>query len=107
MISKKSVIAQMEALGTYKVEFDPAIERYVALSKEYRKLYSEHQKNEFCCEVETASGVKKSPAVATLEALRRDILSLEDALGLTPRGLLKLNEKAFEKAKKSKVDALI
>jgi phage terminase small subunit len=57
--------------------------------------------------VSTPSGVKKSPTVSALESLRRDILNLEDALGLTPRGLLKLNEKAFEKTKKPKVDGLI
>ena len=97
----------METLGVYKAEFDPAIERYVALNKEYRILYTKYQRDGYNCEVETAAGVKKSPATATLEVLRRDILSLEDALGLNPRGLLKLNEKAFEKAKKSKVDGLI
>lgn len=106
-INKPSVIKKMQGLGIYKPEFEPAIERYVALQKEYKKLYTAHQKDGYDCEVMTSSGVKKSPMVSTLESLRRDILSLEDALGLTPRGLLKLNEKAFEKAKKPKVDGLI
>ena len=106
-INKPSVIARMQALGTYKQEFEPTIDRYVALQKEYKKLYTSHRDGGYDCEVSTSSGVKKSPTVSALESLRRDILNLEDALGLTPRGLLKLNEKAFEKTKKPKVDGLI
>lgn len=107
VINKQNVTARMQALGTYKQEFGPTIERYVALQKEYKKLYTKHCQDEYNCEVITSSGPKKSPTVSALESLRRDILNLEDALGLTPRGLLKLNEKAFEKAKKPKVDGLI
>lgn len=107
VINVQNITAKMQALGTYKQEFDPTIERYVALQKEYKKLYAKHQEDEYNCEVITSSGPKKSPTVSALEALRRDILNLEDALGLTPRGLLKLNEKAFEKVKKSKADELV
>ena len=51
--------------------------------------------------------MKKSPVVTTLESLRRDMLAVEDALGLTPRGLLKLQENAFKVAQKSRKDDLI
>ena len=37
-INKPSVIARMQTLGTYKQEFEPTIDRYVALQKEYKKL---------------------------------------------------------------------
>lgn len=105
--SKKNVITKMVALGVYKPEFEPAIERYVELRNEYIIIYSEYQKKEYQYEVESSQGVKKSPLVCTLESLRKDILNLEDALGLTPKGLLKLNEKAFEKVKKPKTESLI
>lgn len=106
-ITKTKVVEKMKTLGTYKPEFEPAIERYVQLSKEYQTIYSDYQKKEYQYEVVGAQGAKKSPLVSTLESLRKDILNLEDALGLTPKGLLKLNEKAFEKVKKPKIDGLI
>ncbi len=106
-INKPNTIKKMQQLGTYKSEFEPTIERYVKLSKEYKKIYADYEKNKYNCVVEGASGEKKSPVVSTLESLRRDILNLEDALGLTPRGLLKLNDKAFEKPKARKTDSLI
>lgn len=106
-VTKKSVIESMEKLGVYKAEFDPAIERYVKLSKEYATLYAKHVKEGYRCEVVTSSGVKKAPIVATLEVLRRDILKAENELGLTPAGLLKIQENAFKKAKNSKKDSLI
>lgn len=106
-INKTNVENKMISLGVYKKEFVAAIERYVQLSKEYKKIYSAYKKSGYECEIVTDNKARKSPTVATLEGLRRDILSLEDALGLTPRGLLKLNEKAFEKTKKSKLEELI
>lgn len=103
----KEVIEKMEALGIYKAEFNEAIERYVKLKKEYKTLYKRYEKSGYQCEIETERGVKKAPIVAALESLRRDILTTEEALGLTPRGLLKLNERAFEKPKESRAGGLI
>ena len=91
----------MEALGTYKPEFDAAIMRYVRLAAEYDELYKRYIDDGMPFECETAQGTKKAPIVTTLEALRKDILTLEDALGLTPRGLLKLKDDAFARQKKS------
>jgi len=97
----------MTLLGVYKKEFDPTIERYVELQNEYKILYSRYVDSGYECEVLTSTGSKKSPVVTTLESLRKDILNIEEALGLTPRGLLKLNEKAFEKVKKPKINGLV
>lgn len=106
-INKPNVIEKMKTLNVYKPEFEPAIERYVMLQKEYKEIYTSYQHGGYECEISTSSGSRKSPVVSTLESLRRDILNLEEALGLTPRGLLKLNEKAFEKQKKAKADELV
>ena len=106
-MTKKDVIGAMESLGVYKKEFDHSIERYVALSKEYKTIYRQYEKGGFQCMVESAAGSKKSPVVTTLESLRRDLLQLEESLGLTPRGLLKLNERAFDKPRQSVKDGLI
>lgn len=106
-VTKTKVIQQMKDLDVYKPEFDPTIDRYVEMTKEYSKLYTQYKKNGFQCEVETDRGVKKAPIVGVLETLRRDILSLENALGLTPAGLLKLQENAFKKTKNAKKDSLV
>lgn len=106
-VTKKKVVSALQHLGVYKNEFDDSIERYVALQKEYKQIYKKYVDGGYKCTVDTAAGVKKSPVVTTLESLRRDLLQLEESLGLTPRGLLKLNEKAFEKPKKSAIGALI
>lgn len=101
------VIQKMEQLGIYKPEFYEAVERYVKLKKEYKTVYRKYEKSGFECEVHTNQGTKKAPIVSTLESLRKDILSIEESLGLTPRGLLKLDEGAFAKKKQSKTGGLI
>lgn len=106
--TKSGVKQQMETLGIYKPEFDATIDRYVALSKEYNLLYKRYKDDGFQCTVKGAQGEKKSPLVATLESLRRDILLLEESLGLTPRGILKLRENAFKMPKNgAKKDRLV
>ena len=97
----------MLALNVYKPEFDTAIERYVKLSKEFQKIYSEYEDGGFQYEIDTEKGVKKAPIVGVLETLRRDILAIENSLGLTPMGLLKLQENAFKSGKKAKKDSLV
>ena len=106
-ISKKAVEKKMRELGTYHDEFDGTIERYVAMQKEYAIIYARYKEGGFVCQMETSSGAKKSPTVTTLESLRRDILAMEDALGLPPRGLQKLNEKAFAQQKGGRKKELI
>ncbi len=106
-VSKNKVVQQMKEIGVYKTEFDSTIDRYVELTKEYSKLYAKYKKDGFQCEIDTNRGVKKAPIVGVLETLRRDILSLENALGLTPAGLLKLQENAFKKVKNAKKDSLV
>lgn len=106
-VTKTAVRKKMIALGVYKPEFDETIDRYVELATEYATIYAAYVEGGYKCETETANGVKKSPVVTTLESLRRDMLAVEDALGLTPRGLLKLQENAFKVAQKSRKDDLI
>lgn len=101
------VIQKMEQLGIYKLEFYETVERYVKLKKEYKTVYRKYEKSGFECEVQTNQGTKKAPIVSTLESLRRDILAMEESLGLTPRGLLKLDGNAFAKQRENKTGGLI
>ncbi len=107
-VTKKSVRERMERLGVYKEEFEPTVERYVAMNKEYNKLYKQYAAEGYRCTVEATGGEKKAPIVTTLESLRKDLLQMEESLGLTPRGLLKLDENAFKNARKTaRKDGLI
>lgn len=101
------VIRKMENLGVYKPEFYGTVKRYVELQKEYKSVHKKYEKSGYECEIPTSQGVKKAPIVSTLESLRRDILSVEESLGLTPRGLLKLKDNAFDKPKENRAGGLI
>lgn len=104
---EQEIARRMTQLGIYKPEFDETIRRYRKLSEEFARIYGEYRKNGYPFEVSGPQGVKKAPVVVTLEALRRDLLDLEDALGLNPRGLKKLQEEPFRQEKKRRADGLI
>ncbi len=107
-VSKKKVVDRMKAIGVYKPEFDDTIVRYVGMRKEYNELNKRYADEGYPCTVHGAQGEKKNPLVTTLESLRRDMLAIENALGLTPGGLLRLREGAFEKPPdESKKDRLL
>ena len=96
----------MKALEVYKPEFDTTISIYASLVEQYQTLEKEFKKNDYKVEEKTgANNSKRSPMVATLESLRKDILSYSNALGLTPSGLRKLNdEMSKEKKQVSKLE---
>ena len=94
----------MKNLGIYKPEFDPMIAVYAQLMQQREKLESIYRKSGYEFQVKTSTGYKKAPIVTTLETLRKDILTYAEALGLTPRGLAKFNDKAFEQKKSSGLD---
>ena len=96
----------MKALEVYKPEFDTTISIYASLVEQYQTLEKEFKKNAYKVEEKTgANNSKRSPMIATLESLRKDILSYSNALGLTPSGLRKLNdEMSKEKKQVSKLE---
>lgn len=103
-VTKKSVVENLTTLNIYKKEFDTTIEIYVDLIKQYSKISKEFKAKNCKTEEKTAAGDgKKSPTVAALENLRKDILSYSTALGLTPAGLKKINEKSMAQKKQSKL----
>jgi phage terminase small subunit len=108
-LTKKEIVivGRMKALGVYKPEFEETIRRYRKLSDEFNALYAKYKKADYPFMVVGPQGAKKSPAVITLETLRRDLLALEDALGLTPKGLKALQEEPFKAERKRRTDGLI
>lgn len=99
-----SAVEAMKNLGIYKPEFEPTIEIYAQLMIQLKALEAKYKKSKYQFEVPTSTGAKKAPIVTTLETLRKDILVYANALGLTPLGLVKFNDKAFEVRKTSALD---
>jgi len=91
----------MQALGIYKPEFEPIIKVYGQLKEQYDELTKRFIESDYKFDEATEIGTKKAPIVTTLEALRKDILSYANQLGLTPQGLLKAKEDAFKAPSKS------
>ena len=76
----------MKSLGVYKEEYDPLINVYSDLISQYLRANKEFEDSGFQYETETAAGgTKKSAIVATLENLRKDILSYSDRLCINPK----------------------
>ena len=75
--------ANMQALGTYKPEFDDIILMYADL----RALYEHNM-----CECADIDIQERTPLCITLEKLRADIAKYAEMLGLTPAALKKLND---------------
>lgn len=91
-IGKKAIkdrtIQDMQTLGVYKPEYEGIIEIYAELVDQYNKITKEFKDGGYRYEVETdQGGKKKSPIVATLETLRKDILAYSDRLCLNPKSL--------------------
>ena len=91
---------RMERLGTYKEEYEGAIEILARLQRQYDALDKKFEGDGYPFEVETAQGTKKAPIVTTLESLRKDILSYMNALGLTPKMGMQIDAPAKDAQKK-------
>ena len=78
----------MKKLGVYKKEYDKIIDIYAELMEQYEILSQQFEENGRKCISATADGgEKKSPLVATLENLRKDILQYSDRLMLNPKAI--------------------
>lgn len=106
--TEKSIKGKMEALGVYRQEFDTTISIYCDLLELY-KLYTKKLKDSKFDGYESSgqAGPKKSPLMTTIEALRKDILKYQTALGLTPSGLKKLKDMTAMKEESTPLDAVI
>lgn len=98
---KKNTINDMKNLKVYKAEYDAVIDIYSELREQY-ELYTKKLKKDGYkySEFTAQGGEKKSPLVAVLETLRKDILQYSVQLGLTPAGLKKMNEKKSDDPEK-------
>lgn len=85
---KRRTIEDMKILGVHKSQYNRLIDIYSELVFQYLTLTDEFEKGGYQYEVSTdQGGTKKSPIVATLETLRKDILAYSDRLCLNPKSL--------------------
>lgn len=101
---KRRTIEDMKKLGIHKPQYNRLIEIYAELVFQYNTLTVEFEKSGYKYEVETdQKGTKKSPIVATLETLRKDILAYSDRLCLNPKSLENVTTKSQNKSKLASV----
>lgn len=81
MTREQKYMEQMQALGIWQEAFRPSVKELADMERELQRLRKRWR--ERGCPVETI----KDPLYPSICALRRDILSQRDALGLTPKGL--------------------
>lgn len=97
---KTRTIADMKSLCVYRPEYDPLIDIYAELSEQYKRLTKEFVDSDYQCTAGTgAGGEKKSPVVAALENLRKDILQYSDRLCLNPKAISTLDIPVEKKSK--------
>ena len=81
-------VLQMKNLGTYKPEYNDIIYTYAELREQYIIITERFEKSRYRLQTKSAQGgYKKSPIVATLESLRKDILAYSDRLCLNPKSM--------------------
>jgi len=97
---KKKTIEDMKTLGVHKPQYNRLIDIYAGLVHQYLIALKEFEEGGYQYEVETAAGgSKKSPIVATLESLRKDILAYSDRLCLNPKSLETVTAEVNNKSK--------
>jgi phage terminase small subunit len=85
---KRRTIVDMKELGVYKTQYGRIIDLYSELVFQFLTLNKKFEEEGYQYESFTAAGgAKKSPIVATLESLRKDILAYSNQLCLNPKSL--------------------
>ena len=83
---KRRTIAYMKELNTYKKQYNQLVEVYADLLHQYYILTKEFEDSGYQVMIQTEkSDGKKSPILATLESLRKDIGTYSDRLLLNPK----------------------
>ncbi len=109
----KKVVRQtktrMKAVNTYRKEFDAVIDRYADLYVQYEILRGQWYDGGCAVSEEYtnkagAVNQRKTPLYLSMETLRKELVDLENILGLTPKGLKQINSKGLETKKKSALE---
>ena len=104
----ETTVKNMKALGTYKPEFVPLISRYAETRLQFN-LIMEQWYESGCTVAEPytnkagAVNYRKTALYQAIETLRRELLDVENVLGLTPIGIHRVNNKALAEKKSTSV----
>lgn len=104
----KNIIEDMQAVNTYKPQFNPTIRVYAETQQQYNTLYKEFiiSGGKIMEEYTNNSGFtneRKTAIYLSIETLRKDLVNYQNVLGLTPSGLKKINDEMKAKKKTSKL----
>lgn len=103
---KRRTIKDMKDLNVHKPQYNRIIDTYSDMMHQYLTLTEKFEDEGYEFESFTAAGgAKKSPIVATLESLRKDILAYSDRLCLNPKSN-DPNNKGDKKKRSSLMEAL-
>lgn len=98
--------SRMKKVGTYLPEFDASIERYADLVVQY-DILKEQWYDSGCTITEEytnksgATNERKTPVYLAMETLRKDLETMENLFGLTPKGLKQIRTKGLENKRES------
>lgn len=83
---KDRTVRYMKQLGTYKTQYNQIIEVYADMIYQYNVLSRDFEESGYQVVINTEkSGGKKSPILASIEALRKDIGTYSDRLMLNAK----------------------
>ncbi|GAA6514562.1 P27 family phage terminase small subunit [Phocea massiliensis] len=100
----EDTVEKMVSLGVYRPEYDSTIQVYAELREQYGVLTERFEQSKYKIQTKSAQGgMKKAPIVATLEALRKDILSYSDRLCLNPKAFDSMSVKGPPPASKLEI----
>jgi hypothetical protein len=102
----KQVKEDMEVIGTYRPQFDRTIRTYAEMSYDYKILMRqfEESKDQYIDEYTNKSGATNAMTTAVyseIKMIRKEMVTYENILGLTPAGLKKINREMDQKKKAS------
>lgn len=96
----------MKNVGTYRPQFDRTVRTYAEMSYDYKILMRqfEESNDQFIEEYTNKSGATNAMTTAIyseIKMIRKEMVSYESILGLTPAGLKKINKEMDQTKKKS------
>jgi hypothetical protein len=102
----KQVIEDMKNVGTYRPQFERTVRTYAEMSYDYKILMRQFEEsNDQFIEEHTnkagATNVMTTAIYSEIKMIRKDRVSYESILGLTPAGLKKINKEMDKGNKKS------
>ena len=101
---KKGIITSLKDLGIYNKAYDELIEIYAGLLHQYNDFEEQFIESGYQIEEEYtnkagATNMRKVPLYGAMEALRKDIATYSDKLGLNPKSLESITAEKKETSK--------